>query len=318
MTPQSLHRSSSMPLLRTSSDKAIDDIGKTEKGQTIQILENSTISTKKLRRHSVNMAHKDYGHHEVQINSTTLMPKLMSKDLRKINNASNITEHTIFTSDFQKSISTQFAKEIENLSNIVESLGEKLNNETDPSPKIAIYDALKEINGFITRYQNTGLGGFDKVKTSEIATSEPLFKNLPKVLENQTSDYKTAKQNLENKKKEDPKNEEKINQLQTQIEKYETEYKSAIKEGILRAQEIVAKNLKMLTALIKDNDSVKLGTSGQGIEQTFNILQGNAMSGWIINDIVPKLEKVDKAWETELASNFNLKEGEEEKKKRKS
>lgn len=303
MTPQSLHRSSSMPLLRASSDKAIDDIGKTEKGQTIQILENSTISTKKLRRHSVNMTHKDYGHHEIQIN----LPRLtMTKELNKINTTNGITEHTIFTSDFQKSISTQFAKEVESLRNIVNSLDEQLKNETDSSQKIAIYDALKEINGFITRYQNTGLGGFDKVKASEIRTSELLFKNLPKALQNQIQEYETIKKDLEDTEKKVPKNAEEIGQLKTQIEEHETKDKNAIKEDILSAQEIVAKNLEMLTTFLifSPNSSIKIGNTGTNIEKTFNILQENAMSGWIINDIVPKLENVDKACGTTLANQL--------------
>ncbi|MFQ6723649.1 MAG: hypothetical protein ACLRFH_04600 [Opitutales bacterium] len=242
------------------------------------------------------------GQHRIKFYCKTCM---MDR-LTNLNASNNITEHTILSKELTEKVSNQFVKEIQELNEIVKSLGKKLNNETDPSKKIAIYDALKEINGFITRYQNTGLGGFDKVKASEIATSEPLFKNLPKVLKNETSDYKAAKQNLENAKKENPKSEEKINQLQTQIEEHETKYENAIKEGTLSAQKTVAENLEKLTTFLTSspNSSSKIGNTGTNIEKTFNILQANAMSGWIINDIVPKLENVDKACGTTLANHL--------------
>ena len=309
MTPQSLLCSQPMPSLRTSSDKTIDDIGKTEKGQTEKATNNSTTSinwNKKSQSNLSTVSHNTkprtilIGQQRIKFYCKTCMVDRLSN----LNAPNSITEHTILSEKLTENISSQFGKEIEKLREIVDSLGNQLSNEENTNKRIAIYDALKEINGFITRYQNAGLGGFDKVKASEIQKTERLFENLPKALQDKTEGYKNAKQNLENAERETSKSEEKINQLQKQIKDYETQYENIIKKGniseISRVQEIVAKNLEMLTALIQDNNSVKLGMSGNGIEQMFNILQGNAMSGWIINDIVPKLEEVDQRLANQL------------------
>ncbi len=281
-------------LSQTLPNEGTNNIGKIENGQTIQTSKTQTFSTEKLSNTSANMTNKDYGHHKVQINSTTSMPTLMSKDLCEINKASNIDEHTILSKELRKNISCQFAMEIEKLSEIVDSLGKNLNNEIDFSKSIAIYDALKEINGFITRYQNTGLGGFDKEKHLS-STTKLLFDDLSKDFQKKIDKYKEVTQKI-------PNCEDEAKQLDAQ----KKEFYDLCKTEIPNAQEIVAKNLEMLTAFLisSPNSSIKIGNTGTNIEKTFNILQENAMSGWIINDIVPKLENVDKACGTTLANQL--------------
>ncbi len=192
---------------------------------------------------------------------------------RLTENLKTTSENFLDQGNLQEKISSKFKTQIESLKKGVNLLKNKF-EEKDLSneQKAKVGHAIAEIADIISRFNNDGVGGINKMWKNS-------FQFPKKILDADKNDYEGAKDSL------------KGSDLKAQQEAVETikilEQKSCSNEGLVKSNlKVLDNNLKCLDEFLK---SPVLDRSG--VEVMLNFLQQCALNAWVFNDIAEELEK---------------------------
>ncbi len=253
------------------------------------------------RAASRNMTVSSQSVHTVALGET-IVGKILGREVNEltITVANKLTDNlaktasNFFNTDIQGKITSQFKEQIEGLKGVVNQLEKAMIDAAvakDDTKMLAINAAITEINGFVSRFNNNGVGGIRKAMFTQ-----PALKSLQMVSEGQAEKYNIAKKvvdilNEKEKRGEQLNSKEKLdkNAAENAMKRALAESKS---DANLNIDNLVTLkvNLIKLGAFAKNISGESNGSDGEKLERMLHLLQETALSAWIFNDINGALE----------------------------
>ena len=189
---------------------------------------------------------------------------------RLTENLRTTSQNFLDQSNLEEKISSKFKPQIESLKRSVNLLKKQINLSN--SKKVEVGRAIAEIADIVSRFNNDGVGGIDKMWKNG-------FQFPKKILGIDKEGYEKAKNDL------------KSSDLKAQKEA--VEIIKFLEEKSFSSEELWESNLEVLDNNLKclDKFLASPALDRSGVEVMLNFLQQCALNAWVFNDIAEKLEK---------------------------